>query len=58
MSSNSISFAGCGFLMSYHVGVAMCLRQYAPELVKGKICSTSSGLLVAVSLICDIPLGD
>jgi len=26
----SFSFAGCGFLGLYHVGVASCLREYAP----------------------------
>ena len=28
----NVSFAGCGFLGLYHVGVASCFKTYAPQL--------------------------
>ncbi|KAJ8373788.1 hypothetical protein SKAU_G00043680 [Synaphobranchus kaupii] len=45
----NISFAGCGFLGIYHIGVASCLLEQAPYLVKGasKIYGASAGALTA-----------
>ncbi|KAG7455914.1 hypothetical protein MATL_G00246170 [Megalops atlanticus] len=45
----NISFAGCGFLGIYHIGVASCLLERAPYLVKGatKIYGASAGALTA-----------
>nr|XP_023668409.1 patatin-like phospholipase domain-containing protein 2 [Paramormyrops kingsleyae] len=45
----SISFAGCGFLGVYHIGVAGCLLERAPYLVEGatKIYGASAGSLTA-----------
>ena len=33
----NVSFAGCGFLGLYHVGVASCLKTYAPQLYLNKV---------------------
>ncbi|XP_016985558.1 1-acylglycerol-3-phosphate O-acyltransferase PNPLA3 [Drosophila rhopaloa] len=52
----SISFAGCGFLGIYYVGVAYCLRQHAPQLLLEKIAGSSAGALAACCLVCDLPL--
>lgn len=53
----NLSFAGCGFLGIYHVGVAVCLKKYAPHLLLGKISGASFGALSACCLLCDLPLG-
>ena len=34
----NVSFAGCGFLGLYHVGVASCFKTYAPQLCLYKVC--------------------
>ncbi|XP_030070114.1 patatin-like phospholipase domain-containing protein 2 [Microcaecilia unicolor] len=49
----NLSFAGCGFLGVYHVGVASCLQEKAPRLVKeaGKIYGASAGALNAAALV-------
>ncbi|XP_026182881.1 patatin-like phospholipase domain containing 3 [Mastacembelus armatus] len=45
----NLSFAGCGFLGVYHIGVASCLLENAPYLVKGatKLYGASAGALTA-----------
>ncbi|CAH1785330.1 unnamed protein product [Owenia fusiformis] len=55
----NLSFAGCGFLGIYHVGVASCLKEYAPTLFDSetKISGASAGALVACGLISDCCLG-
>jgi predicted acylesterase/phospholipase RssA len=53
----NLSFSGCGFLGIYHVGVASCLKEYAPQLVAQKISGASAGALVAAALITDCCLG-
>lgn len=53
----NFSFAGCGFLGIYHVGVAACLKKYAPNLLVNKTSGASAGSLAAVCLLCDAPLG-
>ena len=55
--SMNLSFAGCGFLGIYHVGVATCIREYAPHLAADKISGASAGSLVSAALICDLGLG-
>ncbi|KAH8245497.1 hypothetical protein KR032_010925, partial [Drosophila birchii] len=55
-SRRSLSFAGCGFLGIYHVGVAVCLRQHAPQLLLERFAGASAGALAACWLICDLPL--
>ncbi|XP_064635021.1 patatin-like phospholipase domain-containing protein 2 [Lineus longissimus] len=54
----NLSFAGCGFLGIYHVGVASCIREYAPHLSKGKISGASAGALAAACLLTDVCLGE
>lgn len=54
----NLSFAGCGFLGIYHVGVSSCFRIYAPHILLNKISGASAGALAACSLIVDMPLGE
>lgn len=54
----NLSFAGCGFLGIYHVGVAVCFKKYAPHLLLDKISGASVGALAATCLLCDMPLGE
>jgi Patatin-like phospholipase len=53
----NLSFAGCGFLGIYHVGVAACLKKYAPHLLVNKISGASAGAIAGCCLLCDVPLG-
>uniref|UniRef100_A0A8C2GLA1 triacylglycerol lipase n=1 Tax=Cyprinus carpio TaxID=7962 RepID=A0A8C2GLA1_CYPCA len=48
----NLSFAGCGFLGIYHIGVASCLLEQAPYLICGatKIYGASAGALTACVL--------
>ncbi|XP_029455985.1 patatin-like phospholipase domain-containing protein 2 isoform X2 [Rhinatrema bivittatum] len=50
----NLSFAGCGFLGVYHVGVASCLQERAPRLVRGagRVYGASAGALNAAALVC------
>lgn len=54
-----ISFAGCGFLGIYHVGVASCLKEHAPFLVQNArhIYGASAGALTATALVTGVCLG-
>ncbi|CAH1966930.1 unnamed protein product [Acanthoscelides obtectus] len=54
----NISFAGCGFLGIYHVGVVCCIRQYAPQLMFAKVSGASFGAIAAASVVIGISLGD
>ncbi|KAG7251549.1 hypothetical protein CRUP_025532, partial [Coryphaenoides rupestris] len=49
----NISFAGCGFLGIYHVGVASCLQERAPFLVDNArhVYGASAGALTATALV-------
>ncbi|KAJ8271529.1 hypothetical protein COCON_G00103880 [Conger conger] len=55
----NISFAGCGFLGIYHVGVASCLQEQAPFLVDNArhIYGASAGALTASALVTGACLG-
>jgi len=54
----NFSFAGCGFLGIYHVGVTSCLKQHIPQLLDGiKFSGASAGSMVACCLMCDCCLG-
>ena len=33
----NLSFAGCGFMGFYHIGVVACFREFAPEVLKNKV---------------------
>jgi len=57
-TETNISFAGCGFLGVYHIGVSACLKKFAPHLLQNKIGGSSAGAMCAVALVCDIPLED
>ncbi|KAI1883415.1 hypothetical protein AGOR_G00231200 [Albula goreensis] len=54
----NISFAGCGFLGVYHIGVASCLLERAPYLVKGatRIYGASAGALTGAVLACGVSI--
>ncbi|KAG9346924.1 hypothetical protein JZ751_005851 [Albula glossodonta] len=54
----NISFAGCGFLGIYHIGVASCLLERAPYLVKGatRIYGASAGALTGAVLACGVSI--
>jgi len=54
----NLSFAGCGFLGIYHVGVAVCFKKYAPHLLLNKIAGASAGAVAACCLLCDLPIGE
>ncbi|KAK0088284.1 hypothetical protein PV325_012480 [Microctonus aethiopoides] len=54
----NLSFAGCGFLGIYHVGVAVCLKKYAPQLLLDKISGASAGAIAACCLLCDLPIAN
>lgn len=55
----NLSFAGCGFLGIYHIGVASCLLEQAPYLIRGatKIYGASAGALTASVLSTEASLG-
>lgn len=54
----NFTFAGCGFLGIYHVGVASCLREYAPDhMTKHLVAGASAGAMVAALLLVKAPLG-
>jgi len=54
----NVSFSGCGFLGIYHVGVASCLKTYAPQLYINKVSGASAGSMAALALMADLPLGE
>lgn len=51
-TDENLSFCGCGFLGVYHIGVATCFNQYAPQLSNHKVSGSSAGALAAVAHIC------
>lgn len=56
----SISFAGCGFMGIYYVGVSSCILERAPRFIQGayKIYGASAGALMAAILTAGVPLGE
>lgn len=54
---DNLSFAGCGFLGIYHVGVASCFREYAPHMYAQRVSGASAGALVACALVTGSCLG-
>ena len=54
----NVSFAGCGFLGLYHVGVASCLKAFAPQLYSERVAGASAGAMAALALIADLDLGE
>lgn len=55
---DNLSFAGCGFLGIYHVGVASCFREYAPHMYAQRVSGASAGALVACALVTGCCLGE
>jgi hypothetical protein len=56
ISNISLSFAGCGFLGIYHVGVGTCFKKFASHLLLQNIVGASAGALVATLLLLDLPM--
>ena len=56
-SNMNLSFAGCGFLGIYHVGVCSCFRRYASHVSTEKISGASAGALAACALLTGVGLG-
>ncbi|XP_047453448.1 patatin-like phospholipase domain-containing protein 2 isoform X2 [Mugil cephalus] len=56
----NISFAGCGFLGIYHIGVASCLQEQAPFLVQNArhVYGASAGALTATAVVTGVCLGE
>ncbi|KAM9327817.1 patatin-like phospholipase domain containing 3 [Pholidichthys leucotaenia] len=54
----NLSFAGCGFLGIYHIGVASCLLEKAPYLIRGatRLYGASAGALTASVLASRAPI--
>ncbi|KAK7602011.1 hypothetical protein V9T40_009452 [Parthenolecanium corni] len=57
MENVNISFAGCGFLGIYYVGVSSCFKEYAPHLLLNKISGASIGAIAASCLLTEVSLG-
>ncbi|VEL26613.1 unnamed protein product, partial [Protopolystoma xenopodis] len=55
----NLSFAGCGFLGLYHLGVCCCVKEFAPHLYENKqIAGASAGSIAAACLICEVELSE
>uniref|UniRef100_M4ADA4 PNPLA domain-containing protein n=1 Tax=Xiphophorus maculatus TaxID=8083 RepID=M4ADA4_XIPMA len=56
----SISFAGCGFMGIYYVGVISCILQRFPRFIRdaSTIYGASAGALMAAIITLGIPLGE
>lgn len=54
----SISFSGSGFLATYQLGVAQCLLNYAPGILRTApfVVGASAGSLVAAAVVCEMSL--
>jgi predicted acylesterase/phospholipase RssA len=52
-----LSFAGCGFLGIYHVGVVSAFRELSPSILKRKVVGCSVGSLVAAAVVCNLETG-
>lgn len=54
----SISFSGSGFMATYQLGVAQCLLNHAPWLLRTApfVLGASAGSLVAAAVVCDMSL--
>ena len=53
----NLSFAGCGFMGVYHIGVVSCFREFAPHVLKNKMSGSSAGSSMALSVLGDMPIG-
>ncbi|CAF2358780.1 unnamed protein product [Rotaria sp. Silwood2] len=57
ISPINLSLCGCGFLGVYHVGVISAFKEYAPEVLDGKMAGCSAGSLVAACAMSGCCLG-
>lgn len=57
LQTMNVSFAGCGFLGIYHVGVVACFQKYGTQLLLEKMSGASMGAMAAASLILGLPVG-
>ncbi|VDL59862.1 unnamed protein product [Hymenolepis diminuta] len=56
-SEYNLSFAGCGFLCVYHIGVISCIKRFAPQLyINRPVSGASAGAFTGAFLICDADL--
>jgi predicted acylesterase/phospholipase RssA len=53
----TLSFAGCGFLGIYYVGVIGAFRELSPSILQGKVVGCSAGSLAASSIVCNLKTG-
>lgn len=57
ISDYNLSFAGCGFLCVYHIGVISCIKRFAPQLyVNRPVSGASAGAFAGAFLICDVDI--
>ncbi|XP_059828732.1 patatin-like phospholipase domain-containing protein 2 isoform X2 [Hypanus sabinus] len=58
LPAQTLTFSGSGFLVTYHIGVAQCLLENAPEVVRGarRVFGVSAGSLIAAAIVCGIDL--
>lgn len=56
----SLSFAGCGFMGIYYVGVSSCILERCPRFIRdaSRFYGASAGALMAAVLSAGIPLGE
>nr|XP_039267546.1 uncharacterized protein LOC120342677 [Styela clava] len=56
----NLSFSGCGFLGVYHIGVASCFKQHAPEFLQNlnRLYGCSAGSIVGAMLLSDVCCGE
>ncbi|XP_072419231.1 patatin-like phospholipase domain-containing protein 2 [Chiloscyllium punctatum] len=54
----ALSFAGSGFLVTYHLGAAECLLENTPELLETapRVYGASGGSLIAAAVVCAVNL--
>ncbi|XP_033646204.1 1-acylglycerol-3-phosphate O-acyltransferase Pnpla3-like [Asterias rubens] len=51
-----LSFSGCGFLGIYHIGVASCFKEHAPNVIRN-VSGASAGVLVGCCLVAGVDFG-
>lgn len=55
VSKYNLSFAVCGFLCLYYIGVISCIRRFAPQLyINRPVSGASTGAFIGAFLICNV----
>ena len=57
MNRMNLSFAGCGFLGLYHLGVVSCIKTYAPGLFTQTSGASAGSIAALAMLIDDVDVG-